>query len=80
MLHLSWCTRWNENCRLHRFHPYNAQADTQLLDFGGERAVELPVEIGLAVELWRVRGCPQEGLVADMKLAKEIVQAGAWSA
>jgi hypothetical protein len=80
MLHFSGRAHWNEDCRVHRLHPHNVQADTQLLDFGGKRAVELTVEIGLAVELWRVRGCPEEGLVADMKLAKKIVQAGAWSA
>jgi hypothetical protein len=79
MLHLSWRTHWNEGCRVHRLHPYNEQADTQLLDYGEEQPVELPVELGLAVELWRAQGFPEGGLVAYMKLARDIVKAGAWS-
>ena len=79
MLRLSWRRHWNEDCRVHRLHPYNVQADTQLLDYGEEWTVELPVELGLAVELWRIQGFPEGGLVADLKLAGEIVKAGAWS-
>ena len=79
MRHFSSRRRWNEDCRIHRLHAHNVSADTELLDFAGEPVVELPVEMRLAIELWRVQGCPEGGLVADLKLAEEIVRAGAWS-
>jgi hypothetical protein len=79
MQHFSSRMRWNEDCRIHRLHTYNVEADTQLLDFDGELA-ELPIEIGLALELWRIRGFVEGQLAADVKLAKEILRAASWSA
>jgi hypothetical protein len=79
MFHRAWRNGWSEDRRVHRLRPYYVRADTQLPECDVEWAVELPVELGLAVELWRARGFPEGGLVADLKLAVDIVKAGAWS-
>ena len=39
-------------------------------------AVELDETTALAVELWRVRGCPAESLAEDMLRAAEILRSG----
>jgi hypothetical protein len=79
MQHFLTHSTWNEDCRIHRLHPENVKADTQLLDFTGGPAAEVPIEIGLALEIWRVRGCPEAGMMGTARLAAEIVRAGEWS-
>lgn len=75
--HFAYAHR-NEGYRTPRPFAAKLQADTQLPDFESSPWLA-PEELGLALELWRVRGCPDGGMPEAVQRASAILKSAAYS-